>query len=59
MSLRKKKIGNPYEEVDLGPMVSKEARLKVHKQVKNSEKGAKLLLGGEIPEGKGHFIQSL
>ena len=56
LSLRKKKIGNPYEEVDLGPMVSKEARLKVHKQVKNSEKkGAKLLLGGEIPEGKGSF----
>ena len=54
--LKTKKIGNPEDEVDLGPMVSKEARLKVHQQVKNSEKkGAKLLLGGEIPKGRGSF----
>ena len=54
--LRKKKMGNPLESVDLGPMVSKEARLKVHKQVKSSEKkGARILLGGKISKGIGAF----
>jgi len=49
-------MGDPLESVDLGPMVSKEARLKVHKQVKSSEKkGARILLGGKISKGIGAF----
>lgn len=56
LRLKKIELGISHDSFDLGPMVSKKARLKVHKQVKNSvKKGARLLLGGEIPKRKGSY----
>ena len=54
--LSKKIMGNPLDEVDIGPMVSINARNEVHQQVINSiNKGAKLVLGGIIPDGEGAY----
>jgi len=54
--LSEKIMGDPLDDVDMGPMVSAEARLKVHHQVLQSiEQGAILKLGGVIPEEKGAF----
>lgn len=48
-------MGNPTEEpTKLGPMQSVAARDEVHEQVEKSiAKGAKLLLGGEVPDRQG------
>ena len=44
------------DDVDIGPMVSIDARDELHDQVKRSiGAGAVLLLGGEIPDGDGAF----
>ena len=49
-------MGDPKDDVDIGPMVSFEARDEVHRQVlKSIEKGATLILGGEIPDLEGAF----
>ena len=54
--LKKKRMGNPMKKVDIGPMVSKKARDVVHRQVLESiKKGAKLLLGGKIPNLSGAY----
>ena len=55
--MRAKKIGNPLEEdVDIGPLARFDLRENLHRQVSQSiAKGAKCLLGGEIPTGKGAF----
>jgi succinate-semialdehyde dehydrogenase/glutarate-semialdehyde dehydrogenase len=51
-----KKMGNPMETVDLGPQAREDLRNDLHKQVLRSlEKGAGLLLGGEIPDRKGAY----
>lgn len=51
-----KKMGNPMEDVDIGPQAREDLRNDLHKQVLRSlEKGASLLLGGEIPDSKGAF----
>jgi succinate-semialdehyde dehydrogenase/glutarate-semialdehyde dehydrogenase len=51
------KYGNPTDEgTDLGPMAREDLRDKLHEQVAASvERGAKVVLGGEVPEGKGFF----
>jgi succinate-semialdehyde dehydrogenase/glutarate-semialdehyde dehydrogenase len=48
-------MGDPTNEgTKLGPMVSVKARDEIHKQVEESvAKGAKLLLGGELPDRPG------
>ena len=48
-------IGDPTQEgTKLGPLVSTRARDEIHRQVQDSvAKGAKLLLGGEIPDRHG------
>jgi succinate-semialdehyde dehydrogenase/glutarate-semialdehyde dehydrogenase len=48
-------MGDPAEEdTKLGPMVSEKARDDIHKQVIESvRKGARLLLGGKVPERAG------
>jgi len=57
------KIGNGLEpDVDLGPMFSREQRQRTKEHVADAiEKGAKLLTGGQEPEGeayeKGYFFQ--
>ncbi len=54
--LKNMKMGNPMKKVDIGPMVSIKARDEVHLQVLESvKKGAKLLLGGAIPNLLGAF----
>lgn len=51
------KAGDPKsEDSQIGPMARKDLRETMHKQVTDSvAKGAKLLCGGKIPEGKGYF----
>ena len=54
--MRTKKMGNPLEQVDLGPQARHNLRDDLHHQVMASvEKGAKLLLGGTIPDSKGAY----
>ncbi len=54
--LSEKIMGDPLDDVDIGPMVSIEARNELHEQVIRSiNSGAKLHLGGTIPEIKGAF----
>ena len=49
-------MGDPLDDVDIGPMVSLEARDEVDDQVRRSiAAGAKLNLGGKIPEGEGAY----
>ncbi|NNE25705.1 MAG: NAD-dependent succinate-semialdehyde dehydrogenase [Saprospiraceae bacterium] len=49
-------MGNPVEQVDLGPMARHDLRDEVHDQVvKSIEKGAKLELGGNVPDHEGAF----
>lgn len=55
--LREFRSGDPLDrETTLGPMARKDLRDTLHHQVQRSvEQGARLRLGGEIPEGKGYF----
>ena len=55
--MKQKKMGDPFDkENDLGPQASESLRNDLHMQVEKSiEKGAKLLLGGKIPDGNGAF----
>jgi len=49
-------MGDPMEDVALGPMARYDLRDEVHQQVIDSvSKGAKLILGGEIPDGDGAY----
>ncbi|HEU4725825.1 MAG TPA: NAD-dependent succinate-semialdehyde dehydrogenase [Candidatus Eisenbacteria bacterium] len=59
-AMRAKRWGNPLAEdadaPDLGPMAREDLRDELHRQVRASvSRGARLLLGGEIPEGPGAF----
>lgn len=49
--------GDPTsDEFDMGPMARKDLRADLHKQVEDSvAAGAKILCGGEIPDGTGYF----
>jgi succinate-semialdehyde dehydrogenase/glutarate-semialdehyde dehydrogenase len=51
------RVGNGLEEgVDVGPLVNADTRDKVHAFVQDAvEKGARLRIGGELPEGKGFY----
>jgi succinate-semialdehyde dehydrogenase/glutarate-semialdehyde dehydrogenase len=55
--MKAKKIGDPFiDGTDLGPLARRDLRDELHKQVLASiEQGAKLLLGGEVPSGKGAY----
>jgi len=55
--MKAKKMGNPIEEnTDIGPQARHDLRNQLHNQVQQSIKdGAKLILGGEIPEDKGAY----
>ncbi|SCM66645.1 NAD-dependent succinate-semialdehyde dehydrogenase [Donghicola eburneus] len=50
-------LGDPTaEDTDLGPMARKDLRETLHDQVKKSvDKGAKIEVGGEIPERTGYY----
>ena len=51
------KMGNPLDpDTIVGPQARVDLREALHRQVRQSiEKGAKCLLGGEVPEGQGAF----
>jgi succinate-semialdehyde dehydrogenase/glutarate-semialdehyde dehydrogenase len=53
----KVRMGNPLgENVDLGPLITEARRRAVHDQVTEAvQRGARLMRGGEIPEGPGFF----
>jgi succinate-semialdehyde dehydrogenase/glutarate-semialdehyde dehydrogenase len=55
--MKEKKMGDPFNEKnDVGPQARNDLRDELHQQVEKSiNNGAKLLLGGEIPSGKGAF----
>ena len=55
--LRKRRMGDPLSrDTDVGPQARHDLRDDLHQQVEESlRRGAKLLLGGEIPAGPGAF----
>jgi succinate-semialdehyde dehydrogenase/glutarate-semialdehyde dehydrogenase len=54
--LSTKIMGDPLDEVDMGPMVSASARDEIHNQVERAiESGADLRLGGQMPDGPGFY----
>jgi succinate-semialdehyde dehydrogenase/glutarate-semialdehyde dehydrogenase len=55
--MESKKMGDPFNtENDLGPQARVDLRDELHQQVIRSiEKGAKLLLGGRVPDTKGAY----
>ncbi|MEX0721470.1 MAG: NAD-dependent succinate-semialdehyde dehydrogenase [Balneolaceae bacterium] len=55
--MKSKKTGDPFDEAtDIGPLAREDLRDGLHKQVQEStDKGAELILGGEIPSGKGFY----
>ena len=56
IQLAKMIMGDPMDNIDIGPMVSMQARDEIHDQVTRSlDSGAKLELGGEVPDLKGYF----
>ena len=57
MQMQSRKVGDPERETtDLGPMARPDLREELHQQVQESvTAGARLLLGGEIPNGPGYF----
>jgi succinate-semialdehyde dehydrogenase/glutarate-semialdehyde dehydrogenase len=59
-SMRQIKTGDPFDEsTDLGPLARQDLREKLHDQVQESvNKGARVLCGGQIPEGPGFFYPS-
>jgi succinate-semialdehyde dehydrogenase/glutarate-semialdehyde dehydrogenase len=56
-SMRAKKMGNPlHDDSDIGPQARSDLRDDLHRQVAESvEKGARCLLGGEVPDMPGAF----
>ncbi len=55
--MKARKMGDPFDEANhLGPQARNDLRYELHQQVLQSvEKGAKLLLGGEVPKMKGAY----
>lgn len=55
--MKSKTMGNPLDlNTDIGPLARRDLRLDLHSQVSRSlSGGAKLQLGGTIPDGTGYF----
>ena len=55
--LKSVKMGDPMDEdTEIGPLARSDLRETLHRQVRESiQQGARCLLGGDIPEGKGFF----
>lgn len=56
-NMNQKQFGDRAENPNfMGPLVNENARINIHQMVERAiDDGAKLELGGYIPEGKGHF----
>jgi succinate-semialdehyde dehydrogenase/glutarate-semialdehyde dehydrogenase len=57
--MRARKVGDPLDtSTDVGPMARADLRDEVHRQVRESVRhGARLLLGGQVPDGAGFFYE--
>jgi succinate-semialdehyde dehydrogenase/glutarate-semialdehyde dehydrogenase len=57
VEMRKAVVGDPLDEATtVGPMARRDLRDELHEQVEESmAKGARLLCGGEVPDGPGAF----
>jgi len=56
--VKKYRVGNGFEDVDMGPMVSEAQRNHVMGQIDEAKrKGAKVLFGGEKMDREGFFIE--
>jgi succinate-semialdehyde dehydrogenase / glutarate-semialdehyde dehydrogenase len=55
--MKQKKMGDPMQSgIDLGPQAKQDLRNDLHKQVEKSiQLGARVLLGAELPAGKGAY----
>lgn len=54
--MKSKKMGDPNTDVDMGPQAREDLRDNLHRQVTESvKKGARVLLGGQIPDKKGFY----
>jgi succinate-semialdehyde dehydrogenase/glutarate-semialdehyde dehydrogenase len=55
--MKRARVGDPLEEdTEVGPLARVDLRNQLHEQVERSvAQGARCLLGGEIPEGRGAF----
>jgi succinate-semialdehyde dehydrogenase/glutarate-semialdehyde dehydrogenase len=55
--MRARRVGDPLDETtDVGPQARRDLRDELHRQVEKSvEQGARLRLGGTVPEGPGAF----
>jgi succinate-semialdehyde dehydrogenase/glutarate-semialdehyde dehydrogenase len=55
--MRAAKVGNPMEDgIEVGPLAREDLRAGLHDQVVRSvAKGSRLLLGGEMPNGRGWY----
>jgi succinate-semialdehyde dehydrogenase/glutarate-semialdehyde dehydrogenase len=55
--MKSKKVGDPLaDDTDVGPQARQELRDDLHQQVQDSvARGAKLVLGGEVPPGDGAY----
>lgn len=55
--MRSKRMGDPLkEDTDVGPLARRDLRDELHRQVARSlEKGARCILGGAVPEGRGAY----
>jgi succinate-semialdehyde dehydrogenase/glutarate-semialdehyde dehydrogenase len=56
-AMRQRKVGDPLaEDTDIGPLARPDLRDDLHRQVIESvARGARLLLGGAVPPGKGSY----
>lgn len=55
--VKKIKVGDPFSNVDLGPLATEALRSKVFGQIEEARrKGAKILLGGTKLESKGYYL---
>jgi succinate-semialdehyde dehydrogenase / glutarate-semialdehyde dehydrogenase len=56
--IKKVKVGNVHDNVDIGPMANESQRSDVLKQIDEARrKGARVLYGGNKIESKGYFIE--
>lgn len=56
VGMMSKTMGDPVDNVDLGPLAREDLRDELHEQVNDSvEEGARLVLGGELPNRPGSF----
>jgi succinate-semialdehyde dehydrogenase/glutarate-semialdehyde dehydrogenase len=55
--MKEAKVGDPFDPMtDVGPLARRDLRDQLHEQVvRSKERGAKALLGGDLPQGEGAY----